>query len=263
MRSFIKSLAVILSFLLGIPGTGIAGNEPLSLRSSDTITPVIELYTSEGCSSCPPADNFLSQLGETVDEKFRAIPLAFHVDYWNWLGWKDPFSKAAYTERQRFLADVNSQRSMYTPELLVSGKEVRGGMDIVERVNFANQQESRVDIMLTIEGRDAGRISAEIAFDNMAGESGVEFHVAIFENDIVRQIKGGENKGRTLTYNYLVRHWSTPMLLAKGKSTKQLTLAIGSDWEHANLGMAVVVVNGLTGETLQALSTSLSELFSG
>jgi len=258
-----KILAVLAAFLLGAADTGLAGNRQLSLNSSDTITPVIELYTSEGCSSCPRADNFLSELGATIDQKFRAVPLAFHVDYWNRLGWRDPFSKAAYTERQRFLADVNAQRSMYTPELLVSGKEVRGGMEIVERVNAANRQESRVDIRLDIEREQAGRVRAKIAFDNMAGETDVEVHVAIFENGIVRHIKGGENKGRTLTHNYLVRHWSDPMLLAKGKSTKRLTLAIGSDWQRANLGMAVVVVNSRNGETLQALSTSLGKLFSG
>lgn len=240
-----------------------AADAELVLNSTESITPVIELYTSEGCSSCPPADNFLTDLGETIDEDFMAVPLAFHVDYWNWLGWTDPYSSAKYTERQRFLADVNEQRSMYTPEILVAGKEARRGLDVVERVKLANSKVSLIDIMLSLKTDGDSEIKANLNIDNMASGIQAEAYVAIYENNIVRSIYGGENSGKTLTHNYVVRHWSDPVFVSPGKFNNQQNIRIDEDWMLKNLGLAVVVVNALTGETLQSLSTPLESLFSG
>ena len=75
----------------------------ISVSSGDYRTPVVELYTSEGCSSCPPADAWISKLGDALNDDFHAVPLAFHVDYWNYLGWEDPFSRSEFTTRQREL----------------------------------------------------------------------------------------------------------------------------------------------------------------
>jgi len=77
------------------------------IKSGETKASVVELYTSEGCSSCPPADKFLSRLGKT-EESDMIIPLAFHVDYWDYIGWKDPYANANYTQRQRVVARINS-----------------------------------------------------------------------------------------------------------------------------------------------------------
>jgi hypothetical protein len=97
---------------------------------------LLELYTSEGCSSCPPADRWLSTLKDDPGLWKEIIPVAFHVDYWDYLGWKDAFSKAEYTQRQRNYARWNNLRTIYTPGFLQNGKELRGwnrGRAIIDR----------------------------------------------------------------------------------------------------------------------------------
>jgi hypothetical protein len=91
--------------------------------SGDTTRPLVELYTSEGCDSCPPADRWLS--ATFADPRQPAIALAFHVDYWDRLGWKDRFADARYTARQHAAAAANGATFVYTPQLLVQGREAR------------------------------------------------------------------------------------------------------------------------------------------
>ena len=235
----------------------------LTVSSVETITPLVELYTSEGCSSCPRADQYLTNLGAAIDDDFHAVPLAFHVDYWNWLGWEDPFSKSQYTERQRLIAEYNRQRSIYTPELVVTGREARGGKGIVEFIQASNRERARVSIDVGLSASGTEGIDADISFDNMLQGVHAEAYVALYENDITREIKGGENRGLTITYNYVVRHWSEPFRIEAGASKKMLTLQLGDDWDRSNLGFAVVVVDSENGETLQAVRTPLQSLFPG
>jgi hypothetical protein len=262
----VPRLISLILCVLSISGTALAGSgaaPSLSLSSADTVTPLVELYTSEGCSSCPSADEYLTSLGSLIDDEFHAVPLAFHVDYWNWLGWEDPFSQEIFTERQRTIAEYNHQRSIYTPELVVTGREARGGKGIVQHIQTSNQQPAKVsiDISLTVAGNNG--IEADIVIDNMDSGTDAEAYIALYENDIVRDIKGGENNGRTITYNFVVRHWSEPFEVESGISKKMLSLALGQDWNNKNLGFAVVVVDSENGETLQALRTPLEPLFSG
>jgi hypothetical protein len=254
---------VVLGLVMSATGfaAGNQGVKELSVASHATVTPVIELYTSEGCSSCPRADQFLSELGDTLDHDFHAIPLAFHVDYWNWLGWEDPYSKAEFTERQRKIGRLNQQSSIYTPEFVVAGKESRGGQDIVERIKSSNAQAATVAIDLNIKVGGAEELIVGFVVDNMNAEESVLAHIAIYENHIVREIGAGENSGRTLTHNFVVRHWSDAIKLPRGQTNRMLSLEIDETWEAENLGMALIVVDPETGETLQAVSTALDTLF--
>jgi hypothetical protein len=240
---------------------GNQGGKELSVTSHAMVTPVVELYTSEGCSSCPRADQFLSELGGTIDHDFHAIPLAFHVDYWNWLGWTDPYSKSEFTDRQRKIGHLNQQSSIYTPEFVVGGKESRGGVDIVERIKSSNARPATVAIDLNIKSGVAGNLIVGFVVNNTSAGEKALAHVAIFENHIIREIKGGENSGRTLTHNYVVRHWSDAINLQRGLTNHMLSLEIDESWEPGNLGMALIVVDPTTGETLQAVSTSLDTIF--
>jgi len=257
----------LLGFVLGLFTTvnGIAAggqaNNELSVTSAATITPVIELYTSEGCSSCPRADEFLSQLGDTIDQEFHAVPLAFHVDYWNWLGWTDPYSRAEFTERQRKIGALNFQSSIYTPEFTVGGKESRGGVDIVDRVKFSNARAATVAIDLSIKAKGQDELVVDFVIDNMNVDQRVLAHVAIYENHIIREIRGGENAGRTLTHDFVVRHWSDAIELSRGLTSRMLSLEIDGEWKSENLGVALVVIDPATGETLQAVNTAVDALF--
>ncbi len=234
----------------------------LSITSRDTITPVVELYTSEGCSSCPRADNFITELGKTFDREFHAVALAFHVDYWNYLGWLDPYSKPEFTARQRKVGSFNKQQSIYTPEIVVAGKESRGGVNVVERIKQNNKQQSVVTIRLNLQATNDQRLAVVLAIDNQAIGSDAVVYTAIYENNIVRDIGGGENKGRMLTHNYVVRYWSDPLQLSHGLTQKRLSLNLDKEWAVQNLGFAVVVLNRENGKTLQALNTPLHTLFS-
>lgn len=235
-------------------------DQSLIVSSASTITPVVELYTSEGCSSCPPADRFLAELGTRIGPQFHAVPLAFHVDYWNRLGWPDPFSKKQYTERQRWIAALNRQSSIYTPELVVSGRETRNGAQVFDRIHELNATSASVRIQLEVNRIGSHDLSAAITFENRSGHQ-AEGYIAIYENGIIREIGGGENHGRTLQHEFLVRYLSDPYLIAVGQSTTRIELNIGTDWKLPDLGVAVVAADPKNGATLQAVRASLHSLY--
>ena len=255
-----RSVSVALLIALVSSQWSMAAENGLSVKSSDTITPLVELYTSEGCSSCPPADEFLARLGKFNGDIIHAVPLAFHVDYWNWLGWTDPYSKKQYTKRQKLIAEYNRQRSVYTPELVVGGKEARAGGEVFDWIREKNRQASRVHIMLDV-AYNGSELLATLDFDNEIDQGKSQAYVAIFENAIMHKIEGGENSGRTLSHEFVVRHFSDALPVDMGKTQRMLSIKMAQDWNTENLGMAVVVVDVENGETLQALSTPLKSLY--
>ncbi len=165
---------------------------------------VVELYTSQGCSSCPPADRVLEQLINKDD----VIALALHVDYWDYLGWRDEFADPAYSARQRRYARVWNERSVYTPQIVVQGTEYMVGSrgDAVRRQIMAHEDDrDTVDLdtsfsngSATITVRPRGRNVAEAAVYLVGYSDGEE--VAILR---------GELRGRTLNYVNIVESWET------------------------------------------------------
>ena len=103
---------------------GVAQAMQCTARSSAATTALVELYTSEGCSSCPPADDWLFSLGQSGLVPDRVVPLALHVDYWNDLGWEDSYSQKTFTDRQHRLADLNRMRSVFTPQFVLNGRNL-------------------------------------------------------------------------------------------------------------------------------------------
>ncbi len=255
-----------LSILIGVAPVASASETDtprIHVSSAENITPVVELYTSEGCSSCPRADNFMTVLGENINQDFHAVPLAFHVDYWNRLGWEDPFSQAKFTDRQRWIAQLNRQRSIYTPEIVVSGLEARGGGMIFDQINQYNRKPADVRITMDVSAPGSGEVVADLTVRNETDARLPELFVAVYENNIVRQIKGGENRGKTITYNFVVHHLSEPVSVARGDSTRMVSMEIDETWNADNLGLAVFVVDADSGQTLQALRTPLAALNPG
>ena len=262
--NYLKTIG--LSILIGVFSTTIASEtnaSRISVSSAKNITPVVELYTSEGCSSCPKADDFLTLLGENIDQDFHAVPLAFHVDYWNRLGWEDPYSQAKFTDRQRRVAHLNNQRSIYTPELVVSGQETRGGGMVFDQIHIHNRKIASIRITMDVSAPEKGEVLADLKIRNETDTRLPEMFIAVYENKIVREIKGGENKGRTLTHNYAVRHLSEPVPVARGDSARMVSMDIDKAWNTDNLGLAVFVIDADNGQTLQALRTPLAALNPG
>ena len=254
-------LAVLITAYSAVALTGNLPAGPLVVTSGKTITPLVELYTSEGCSSCPPADRLLSRLGNAEVESFELVPLAFHVDYWNWLGWPDPHSQAKFTDRQRKIGAINRQRSIYTPELVVAGQEARGGDRIYSLIDRYNRAPAEVSVILQLETRSPTWLQADLEIDNMSKVSGAEVYLAVYENNITREIGAGENAGRTLVYDFVVRHWSMPVEVSAGRSVHSIALPVGADWNRENLGVAAIVMDIENSDTLQAVSTDVSRLF--
>ena len=199
---------------------------PLSqaLLSDQTLTSgskppqLIELFTSEGCSSCPPADLWLSNLKNNDGLWTEYVPLAFHVDYWDWLGWKDRFASAENTDRQRQYSHLRQVNSVYTPGFVVSGQEWRG---FFSRQNLPNNNEQPTDKLSLVIKEDAFNLS----FEGDAAETGVA-HVAILGMGLETAVRRGENAGRTLEHNFVVLDWQT---LPAGQNN--WTGKIKRDWD--------------------------------
>lgn len=246
-----KNLWIAASLVLSVA----AQANPVVITSSDHIVPLVELYTSEGCSSCPPADKAITILGENLNEDLQATLLSFHVDYWDYLGWKDIYAKSQYTKRQREKAAVNQQQSIYTPEFMVGGKEIRGGSGrLVDVIKHNNQQPAEVALTIQIERID-NTLDMDVEVNNQSGKQ-VRLQAAIFENQLNRKIKGGENKGRTISYNYVVRELTRPITVKRNQSTHRVKMAIPADAQLDNTGVAVFVEN-LQLQTLQSVSARI------
>ncbi|SFQ26559.1 hypothetical protein SAMN05421853_103119 [Roseivivax halotolerans] len=162
---------------------------------------VIELYTSQGCSSCPPADALLNKLA--LDE--NVIALALHVDYWDYIGWKDSFANPAFTARQKGYAEAAGRRSIYTPQMIIDGThDVVGNRakDVTAIVAREAGIETPVSIRLA---RSGDALSIALSSDAPVGP--VDIHVVRYRAGDTVSVERGENAGRDLDYSHIVTDW--------------------------------------------------------
>ncbi|SFR44844.1 DUF1223 domain-containing protein [Litoreibacter janthinus] len=161
---------------------------------------VVELFTSQGCSSCPPADVLLGELANRQD----VIALALHVDYWDYLGWVDEFAQPAHTARQRGYARAANSTMIYTPQMVVEGQEqIVGtkGMKLAEHIDRHKSRPSRVKLTLNRDGAGKVRILAQAA-----GEVTRKMLVQVvrYMPEKIVDIRSGENAGKSMTYHNIV-----------------------------------------------------------
>jgi len=164
---------------------------------------VVELFTSQGCSSCPPADKILHQLADRED----VIALALHVDYWDYIGWKDPFGDPAHAVRQRAYATAAQRRTIYTPEMIVNGvTDIVGAkpMKLSEAIAKHARMAPKVEINLTRDG-DQMVITAQAL---AAIEGPMTVHMLRYTAHRTTVIKRGENRGNTFEYANVVEGWT-------------------------------------------------------
>lgn len=179
----------------------------LEFSSSPQQTATIELFTSHGCSSCPPADKWLKQYVGHPGLWSEVVPMAFHVDYWDYLGWDDVFADRAYTQRQQNYARSGDIGSVYTPGLVVSGQEWRG---FFSRRNLNLETGNPVGVLQLKTDRKKATVSFNSASQDLA--SRLTAHVAILGFGIESNIGGGENRGKLLEEDFVVLgHNSTRM----------------------------------------------------
>jgi hypothetical protein len=235
------------------------GNE-CSAKSGERRVALLELYTSEGCNSCPPADEWVSKLSSKGLTSDRIVPLAFHVDYWNYLGWRDVFSQTNFAERQRHTAQINRSGFIYTPQLVLNGRDYRRGIlwdGTNERIKEINQQKPLADISLILSMPSAGQlhVSGEIMVPGALVRQNAQAYLALYENNLRNDVKAGENNGRTLHHDFVVRELLGPISLdQQGNARFQQTFNLKSGWKLQDSGVVAFVQNNRSGEVLQALA---------
>lgn len=190
------ALALALVSLAAAPA---AGATTCSARSSQASSAVIELYTSEGCSSCPPADKWLSAWKHAPD----VVALSFHVDYWDRLGWKDRFASAEFTQRQAQQQRHNGARFSYTPQVVIDGVDQPGWRSI--RPSGAAPARPAPPLEIQLE-RQGSAVQASVTARAGAPQHLVAYW-AVTENDHVTPVKAGENAGASLRHDFVVRRF--------------------------------------------------------
>jgi hypothetical protein len=222
---------------------------------------LLELYTSEGCSSCPPADKWLSALGGRKFVPGGLLPLAFHVDYWNDLGWTDPFSQAKFSERQRQYSRRRGTSFVVTPQLLLDGQGYQRPLlrqDIEGKSDAVNRTPPRAEIRLT-QLRSPGRIDAsvEVRISAATDRREAQVFLALYENNLVSTVRAGENRGTVLRHDFVVRELLGPAAVPDGGSLRHdVSIPLDPQWKTADLQLAAFVQHARTGEVLQALGAT-------
>lgn len=186
---------------------------------------VVELFTSQGCSSCPPADKLLGELADRDD----VIALAFHVDYWNYIGWEDPFSSAAHTERQRSYASLMGSATIYTPQAIVQGTaDVVGSNAAALQAAIAEASAQSNGITLTQQGDS-------IAVSDGLTDSGADLIMVLYKARAVTEVTRGENSGRSLIERNIVQQ-AVVLATWQGQAmTQPLNLAAYQGYDAAAL----------------------------
>ena len=227
-------------------------------ESGPNTTALVELYTSEGCDSCPPADKWVSGLPARKLGTERLIPLAFHVDYWNYIGWIDPFSQARFSDRQRQQSRRRGASFVFTPQLLLNGRDFRRGLlfdDIDGKVRAINRSKPLADIRLTVSSDGSVLDSTVEAVAKNGGQRGAQIYLALYENNLVSAVKAGENRGHTLKHDFVVRELVGPLALdANGSARHQHMFRIDPQWKAQDLRLAAFVQHAQSGEVWQALA---------
>ncbi|MFL6388842.1 MAG: DUF1223 domain-containing protein [Terriglobales bacterium] len=237
-------------------------------KTTDAAVPrkavVVELFTSEGCSSCPPADELLGRLRRELSAKnVEVIPLGFHVDYWDGLGWKDRFSSAKFTQRQEQYAQSLKVEGPYTPEMVVDGAVEFVGNDAGRAQSTIRQQASQLETaQVKIAPAGADQLSIQVkgpaASASSSGGNALVM-LAITEDNLSTQVGSGENGGRTLHHAAVVRDLRQVGALKDGGIETTVPLNLRKDWKRNDLHAVVFIQNGPSGKIVGAASVALAD----
>lgn len=212
---------------------------------------VVELFTSQGCSSCPPADKFLKSLAQSPEWQEHVIPLSFHVDYWNYLGWQDPFSDDAWTARQGDYVVALGGATMYTPQIVIHGRADAVGSRFAEVEKAIDTQAKdpashQAKLQVTALHRAADKLSGTVQLTGAIPRSRAPYAlVAIaYQKTLTTEVPRGENAGKTLQNEFVVRNLA---LATRLQQTKKLDMeasfevALDASMDPEQMGIALLV----------------------
>jgi hypothetical protein len=198
---------------------------------------VVELFTSEGCSSCPPADDLLGELAADARAKGRPVyALAFHVDYWNYIGWTDPYSDAAWSRRQSQYAQAFRSDQVYTPQMVVNGRTQFVGSDRAKAgaaITTALGKPPAAATRVQVTGREGTAL--RLAYHVEGAPSGAVLNLAVLEEGLSTRVPRGENAGRMLRHANVVRAFRTVELDAKADGAARLEVPAAVKMENATV----------------------------
>lgn len=245
------------AFVLRSPAGFVAQQQPAKRKAV-----VVELFTSEGCSSCPPADALLAKMsGQKSANGAEIIPLGFHVDYWDHQGWRDRFSSHDYTERQQKYSDRFNLDGPYTPQMVVDGQSEFVGSSsgsAQEKIAEAAAHLQQAEIQLS--PAPAQHVMVRVHADPAAAG---EIWMAITEDNLSNKVGGGENGGRELHHAAVVRQFRSLGQLKNGEFQEQEVLEIAKEWKAQDLRYVVFVQAPRNGLILGAASLPLQSLSAG
>lgn len=221
---------------------------------------LVELYTSEGCSSCPPADQWLTRLKTQGNQFGNIVPIALHVDYWDDIGWKDNFANPAFARRQRDMAALGRARGVYTPQLAINGQDTRSWLSesrFKSEIANINRMPAKAEIHVAVNTQTAK--SVQVSTNIKTTEAGpLVYYLALQENNLQSTVNAGENRGELLRHDYVVRQWLGPFKVsAEGKISDSHEIQLQPAWKQRDLSVVAFVQNSATGEILQALMLEL------
>jgi hypothetical protein len=248
---------LLIACLATLPAFAAFSEEKLTVYSGTNQSTVVELYTSQGCSSCPPADKWFAALTAAPKQELNILALAFHVDYWDYIGWKDPFANPKHTNRQRQLGINNQQRSIYTPEFFVDGEEARGTRNVLSKIRQNRSRKSPIHLKLSV-SRNQHSLMIELETTAIGAETnGLQHHYFVYENRLSSDIKRGENAGKVLNHEQVVRYMSAAF---KSVRNDRHSIRINPNWQLSNIGIAALVTTAASEQYLQAIYTPIKSL---
>jgi hypothetical protein len=213
--------------------SALAGDAKDAPSKSSSGVAVVELFTSEGCSSCPPADAALAEIVQQSATDHRPVyALAFHINYWDSLGWTDPFASEAFTDRQRQYVKLLKLDGPYTPQMIVNGTSEFVGSD---RKTASHEIDSALATpamgTLTLDLADAS--NAKIRATALPADTTI--NIAVVEDDLQSQVRRGENGGRTLHHQHVVRWFNAVPLPSSNELTIPIPKLANVNFDHASV----------------------------
>ena len=210
---------------------------------------LVELFTSQGCSSCPPADRLLTRLGSDPELANRVLPLSYHVDYWNYIGWTDPYSSEEWSQRQRRYAHAWEAGRVYTPQLVVDGRaDVVGSKreEVYRMVREALDRPDAAKLSVRLSaGEEPTDLVATVEAELVEAPEGdpdapLDLLVALYEKDLTTSVERGENASRTLHNDYVVRRLVRAGEVARREGAslaEPVAFALDPSWKVRDLGV--------------------------
>ena len=247
------AVAMMVFSIYGLAQTNNRATQLINTNSNGIV--VLELFTSQGCSSCPPADEVLSKY--VTANNPNIIPLAFHVDYWNYIGWKDPFSKVQYSDRQREYAQYFNSNGVYTPQLVINGKYELVGSYEKKIADLVKKELSRPNnASIKIISSTLINTQLVVKFNPSENNKNLKLNLALVKKTAFTKIKRGENIGlEQMSYNIV---YDFKSVVLNNSNQIEATFNFQNDWKPTDFMIVAYIQNKTNGTIITATKSDIN-----